>query len=222
MRYLPYAWIAAETLKDAAFFSDLETILSMETADVVTMFEVLTQLPGFLSKESAAAALTEFGPRSEALLNLVNTLGGMRRDFELTPEQVAEHLATAAHEQTVLDGKHDLLRERAALLASPVPGIERQVKAQGLAKTSASIASMTLICDLRAVFDSTRTRLEGLFPIATLRLQRLEGQAVEVSLTAGQVQELARLAEQGQGKLELMTRAVKLLQNDNVYLPEDL
>jgi hypothetical protein len=81
----------------------------------------------------------------------------------VTAEDASEPTFSASE---VTDAKERILR-----LFAATPTLERQAKADELTSaTGQRLKEIKLVCDLRPVFDRERNRIEGVFPVTTIRL----------------------------------------------------
>lgn len=99
----------------------------------------------------------------------------------------------------------DLIRDRLSRLVRDYPALMRYRKAQRLRTlTGRMVDSVAIICDLRPVFDQSRTVVEGFIPMTTLRVayQNNEGSgSLEVSLSTDDLNTLGEEVERAKQKL---------------------
>jgi hypothetical protein len=114
-----------------------------------------------------------------------------------------------------------VLQQAISVLAQPFPARARQVKAERLAEaTGLLVEAIDLICDLRPVFDETRSKIEGLIPFTTLRVVAASVDkfpvAFEALLSARDVELLAKKAEDAVRKLNAIGQ---LAERDRLPVP---
>jgi hypothetical protein len=98
-------------------------------------------------------------------------------------------------------------------LFTSYPGYLRQAKAEELAKNCGiPIEGIEIILDLRPVFDSDRTTIEGVIPVSRLRIvsTAFNGLPVltEVVLTEYELEQLETVVSQAKAKLNAAKKAV--------------
>lgn len=99
------------------------------------------------------------------------------------------------------------LEQRLPIIIRPYDCLERQAKAQQLAEaTGLRLDDLKILCDLRPVFDETRTALEGVIPFTLLKVvcKGVDGLPLsfEAMLSERQVVDLAQKAEAAVKKLK--------------------
>jgi len=103
------------------------------------------------------------------------------------------------------------LKRLLPIIIKPYPARKRQAKAERLAGATGLRAEMVdLICDMRPVFDDSRTRVEGLIPFTTLKVVAAGVDKFPVSfeaiLSASDVQALLEKAKHAVSKLNALGR----------------
>jgi hypothetical protein len=103
------------------------------------------------------------------------------------------------------------------LIIKPYPARQRQAKAERLAAaTGLRAETVDLVCDLRPVFDDSRTNVEGVIPITTLKVVASGADRFPVSfeaiLSASDVQALLKKTEAAVNKLNAIGRLAERAQ----------
>jgi hypothetical protein len=210
-----------ELMRNPGFFRDLVTLNELSDDDLSLAVTHLLAAKGFVGSKRIARLLgqvlgVEF---ANALGNFVFHFASFATDG-LTPGDVARKFGT---ELRRIFGRpnaeappFDLPRVTARLevLGQSFPAVERQIKSSELARAiGQTVERAAVICDLRPVFDVTRTNIEGLVPVITLKLVLDAGadeeEEVEAVLSIEKLGELQQALEETRRKLFAM-RTVKM------------
>lgn len=104
------------------------------------------------------------------------------------------------------------VRDRLSRLIRNYPALVRYRKAESLKTLTGRVAESTeLVSDLRPVFDQSRTTVEGLIPLTTLRVTYRSGDAtdvLEVLLSMEALEDLASEVEKAKKKLAALRESV--------------
>jgi hypothetical protein len=140
----------------------------------------------------------------------------LRAVVNLRPERLEDTIQTLRHwrEASSANAKKlppdrlEAIQDRLTRLIRNYPALARYRKAQRLKTLTGKTAdSVELICDLRPVFDQSRTVVEGLIPLATLRLsyQGTDGtEVLEVFLSGETLDDLADEVDKAKQKLQTL------------------
>ncbi len=127
-----------------------------------------------------------------------------------------EGLSSSADEPDFPLGKDDLkaLDNNLRLLILDYPALKRFAKAERLSKlTGQQLRSIDLICDVRPIFDATRSQIEGMMPYTRLRVVATGADwspvAFEAELTLQQVYDLAERATYAKQKLDVLRTTIE-------------
>jgi len=113
------------------------------------------------------------------------------------------------------------LKRLLPLIIRPYPARQRQAKAERLAvATSMRVEAVDLVCDIRPVFDDSRTNVEGVIPFTTLKVVATGVDQFPISfeavLSASDVLALLKKAELAVAKLNALGR---LAERTNLPVP---
>jgi len=176
--------------------------------------EVLERLAADLEQERGIPSdnrLEELIGRHFGDRGLVESL--LRAVVNLRPEGLEDTIRTLRQwrEASPQNGQKlpaeslETLQDRLQRLIRPYPALARYRKAQRLRTVTGRTAqALELICDLRPVFDQTRTVVEGLIPLTLLRVvyQSSDGSgALEVLLSTDDLDNLASEVDRARQKL---------------------
>jgi hypothetical protein len=196
------------------FLADAKHVLSLPIERVEAIAESLSSFPGFLDPKSLReriGSIISSEAEANATSRLIFILSEMFRSSGRTLEDLSAQLDAsqkADENQRVLSVEElAALEHRLRLIVRPFDGIERYVKARRLVNaTGLKLKEIELICDLRPVFDSERTRVEGIFPYTILKVvcDGVDGLplSLEAILTEHDVVELAKKAGAATTKLK--------------------
>ncbi len=158
---------------------------------------VARHIPEASLAESILRALVNLRP--EELEETVNTLRRWRE-------------ANSQNASTLPSERLEVVRARLSQLIQNYPSLVRYRKAQRLRKLTGRVAaSVDVVCDLRPVFDQSRTVVEGLIPLTILRVGYRDGDGsgvLEVLLSGEDLEELAREVERAKQKLGSLRESV--------------
>lgn len=223
--YVPFPMkIALERiLQSEAFLKDVRNFVTIPENQFRQAIEALDKSSEFLGRERITAIVQEhIGDTEQAssLTSFILNFNALLREFDESPEGFVQLIEAqipgtlpADDRQAVLSRLPDVVRRR--------EGIERQAKAEEvIRRTKAHAHDLMLVCDLRPVFDSTGSRVEGFVPISTLRLvlhQNDKYESVEARLSEQQVHDLFRELSRAKQKLSALKEFVR---TSGVALPE--
>jgi hypothetical protein len=194
---------------------DFRNLVSLTDTQIVQLNTVLDSSPQFLDNKTLFSRLAQ-SFEEDLASSLTRTLRLMIRadTWEGGFEGILGSLPVNSDQVDEGNDGFSLeelqrLRQLRNRLASHWSSIERQAKAERLGKaTGQALEKIELICDLRPIFNSTRTQVEGLIPITTLRVT-VEGPdglptALEAILSREDVDRLSEIASHAKAKLEAL------------------
>lgn len=193
--------------------ADLKEVAALSDTDVTALSQRLASAKGFLDPKALAATIRQVVHKEDAAQSVRRALRNLGpKDIE----PLLEVLADQAQEKD-FPLAQDLLGRLAKILPELIqtyPALARFEKAERLAKlTGQQLESVDLICDLRPIFDESRTRLEGMMPYTRLRLvaKGADGlpNAFEAELSAQAVQDLAEKAAKAIEKLDVLRKTIE-------------
>lgn len=143
----------------------------------------------------------------------INDLLSSIREWQRGDENRAENLLSS--------GDLEELEHRLPLIIKTYPCLKRQAKARHLSEvTGLRLEDLEIICDLRPVFDESRSAVEGVIPFTTLKVvcKGVDGLpvALEGILTELEVEDLAKKAAAAVEKLKHLR---ELLVANNLTIP---
>jgi len=188
--------------------------LSMEILDTIAL--KLNAFTGFLDKSSLAEVIGSTVPDESDLNSLGRLILGVDNLLRSSGQTLEELVRSIAKWQGDKEDpqSHQLsveeitqLQQRLPIIIRPYDGLQRQAKAQQLADaTGLLLEDLKILCDLRPVFDETRTAVEGVIPFTLLKVvcKGVDGLplAFEATLSERQVVDLAQKAEAAVKKLK--------------------
>lgn len=194
--------------------SMFDDLLALSRVPVEQLRDLATQLdrePGFLTPSRLEEVVRQIIPAVPTARAVQNTLNGIR------PSHVAGVVQDlrAFREMSPRNGEMlsaetvAAIEARLGALVRDYPSLERYRKAEGLSEaTGCEFLGVSLICDLRPVFDESRKVVEAVLPHTVLRLDYRglndSRQAVEVRLSESQLAMLIAEAEKAKRKLETL------------------
>lgn len=195
-----------EMVDDLVLIADLKPELLEEVS------QRLSAIPGFLEPARLHEMLQELTKDSRVAEALVRAL----RSIE--PDHREEFLASLEHLPREESGELDSqrlarLKDNLAKLVQPYAAMKRFEKAVRLAEATGNrFYSVELLCDLRPIFDDTRTKIEGMIPYTRLHLVAIGEDGLplsfEVELSRQDVSDLSDKARKAEQKLAALMRFV--------------
>lgn len=193
--------------------ADLKEVAALSDKDVKALSQLLADAKGFLDPKTLAATIRQ-------VVHEENAAQSVRRALRNLGPKDVEPLLKALSDQGQEEGSplaQDLLGRLAKILPELIqtyPALTRFEKAERLARlTGQELESFELICDLRPIFDESRTRLEGMMPYTRLRLvaKGADGlpNAFEAELSEQAVHDLAEKAAKAIEKLDVLRKTVE-------------
>lgn len=211
-------------LRSSAFLDDAQEFARVPADALERIVAAVGAEEGFVSPAALTDAVRGANSgveRPETVASFIRNIVRVRQSLEVDPPTFADRIAVALRaskparlEQAAVDRLAENLRALPAL-----PALEAQAKAEMLLlSTGQALQDSQVICDLRPVFDETRTRVEGVVPMTTLRIVYTTAvlpQAVEVTLNEEQLESLHKQLEKARSKLAVL-RAFLRERNVNV------
>ncbi|HLN31695.1 MAG TPA: hypothetical protein VK395_28400 [Gemmataceae bacterium] len=208
--------IPGRLLDFGAYVSAAKVALTLPEDDLESLKNDLSSYRGFLSnnvlKELVHKSVKD-GEKAEGLFNLLNLtdihVQNNNRNIDAFLDQLARWQQAPDNQGKLSTDELARLKHLVSSLATPAPARLRQAKAERLAATTGLRAdAIDLVCDVRPVFDDSRTRIEGLIPFTTLRIVATGVDkfpvAFETVLSAKDVQALLKKAEEVVRKLNAL------------------
>lgn len=196
----PFKFLAEHLVQDEDFLADARRLvgLSQETVDLLAAR--FRNSDEFLDRGRLIALTEETlgqgeGPRE--LASSIHKVAGMLHDADKPAAEAMEDLGEAINEhgEALQPEERSVLIERLRVLAAEPIGLAKQCKARELVDAiGAELDEFQIICDIRPIFDGSRERIEGVVPLAVLRLEYTlpdgEAAVVEMRVTEKQLSEL--------------------------------
>lgn len=200
--------------------ADLKEVAGLSDADVKALSQCLASAKGFLDPKALAATIRQ-------VVHEENAAQSVRRALRNLGPQDVEPLLKALSDQGQEEGSllaQDSLGRLAKILPELIqayPALARFEKAERLAKlTGQELESFELICDLRPIFDESRTQLEGMMPYTRLRVvaKGADGlpNAFEAELSEQAVHDLAEKAEKAKEKLQVLRKTAESVASEGL------
>lgn len=211
-----------------SFIEDARCIAAIPEAVFDAAIRATQQASGFLGPRQLLEMLETVVPDTEqqqSLANFLIHLGRFRREAGDEPAAFAQEASSKLREAAadkMTEQELDVVASRLLRIVEPKSGIELQAKAESVIRRMGEpLEELTLVCDLRPVFDEDRQIVHGMVPLTSMRVvvSNPDGlpRTVEARLTEEQVIKLCKEAEKARKKLETLK---KLLSEKNVELPE--
>ncbi len=210
-----------------ALIRDAKALLAVDEGVLTSIRDHLEAFPGFLDRDSIEDVVASHVDNSEvceALVRWVANVDGLCRETGQSVEnvlsrllsQVDEWLKDEANLEKGLLSREDFeqLKARLPLIIKRYPGLDRQAKAQRLARaTGLRLEKLEIICDLRPVFDKNREQLEGMIPCTILKVVCIGVDGLPVALEAIlSQQDVAQLAEAATNAQKKLAKLRQFLQ----------
>ena len=209
--------VAEHLIGDERFICDAKKILGIKTDNFEQLRTELAGVSPFLDKSKLKEiAIRSLGDNEDSL-EIFNTIwrlsSWVRTSYE--PAEKCMSLLRDAITKDMTDPKDPSERKTIAdrleqLIIAPI-GFDRIFKARKLAESSGiDLDNIGIICDIRPVFESDRTNIEGAVVVTTMHIE-LDNNGVpacfDVRITETQLQDLVQKLKFA----ELKLRAIKRL-----------
>ena len=191
---------------------DLEAVSELTEDQIAALRHRLEAATGFLDPKKLTGIIRQ-------CISDDRTAGAVQRTLRNLSPGTVERLLQSLEEYSkdkdfpLKKQTLDKLRPTLPKLVVDTPGLRRFEKAERLATlTGRQLEAIDVICDLRPIFDETRTQIEGMMPYTRLHLS-ITGddglpRSFEVELTAQQVHELVEKAGKAEEKLTVLRSKV--------------
>jgi hypothetical protein len=215
----PFKLLAKHLAEDKDFLGDASRVLKLDEESFSRLAEALRQSEDFLDRESLTAIAREvLGPDVDAagIAKTINNVAGLLHEADLPATQAMDELDKALEKSDALKAEdRKPLADRLRALATEPMGLAKQTKARELVGAiGLELDELRIICDVRPVFDNARQRIDGVVPIATLRLDysRTDGDdagVIEARVTEKQIEELGKRVSEAKQKLAAIKELAK-------------
>jgi hypothetical protein len=209
---------------------DTKTLLDLETGQIEAVRRELEAFPGFLDQtktEKLIGSVIEdrrtCGALARLIANLDRRLRATGQGVDGLLSHIGEWLKDEANQRKSLlsESEFEQVKARLPLVLRPIPGLERQAKAERLSQaTGLPLEKIEIICDLRPVFDKERDHVEGVIPYTTLRIVCKGADGLPVALEAIlSQQDVSRLAKASANAEKKLARLRDLLAEKQLPIP---
>ena len=198
-----------------SMIENLRTLADTSTESIEKLRKWLEQQDGFVSDSSLIDVISVCFPNDEqgsAVFNTLQNLNADDLDQALETIQVWRN-SRPKNAQDFSDEQLLATEARLRNLVRNYPALNRTRKAKRLRVVLGNeLKGVAFICDARPVFDEERDHIEGLISVTTMKLfyerQNLDGEEIEITLSAGQLDQLIEEAEKARKKLRVMKASI--------------
>lgn len=223
---LPLPALLERLLKSESFLSDAHNVAAIPDDTFSRALESVERAEGFVGWQRLQDVVQrhiEDQAQAQSLVAFIMNFDELRRDLDVSPQDLALEAARKLPDALGEEERKRLL-ERLVRATAPKKGLERQAKAEAVVRrTGGHLDELSLISDLRPIFDDSREKIEGLVPMTTLKLIVHRADAidvVEVSITEEELNQMAGQVEQAKRKLDALKSFIK--GSPNIELPESI
>jgi len=179
-RYRERWWGFRQVFESESFLADAREVVKTPKEEFEQALVSAAASPGFLDESGLAGTLTTVaeGAQRSALRNFISAFTAWRSapasrgDSAAVLKRILSDLGDAMMAQSFDEPERSVLAERVrSIWEHPFPAVELAIKASRLVTDVGSqLDRVTLVCDLRPVFDDARTSVQGLIPLTTLKI----------------------------------------------------
>lgn len=197
----------------ADMLRDFYAISSLEQSDCERVASALGKLGGLPDEEAVQDVISSSlsPPNRKAADSVMRALMGLTPDAVKKIVKSVERWANGSSERRSYFSEEAVCRLETNLgaLIRRYPAISLMKKAEALLRDVGNeIQSVKFVCDLRPVFDDSRSRVEAIVSIANLRLVYVQQDgnraSVEIALTEQELRSLLEDAQQAVRKMEVL------------------
>lgn len=229
-RYLPVPFplpmLLERLMKGEQFLSDARNVAVIPDDAFSAALEDVDHADGFVGwqrLQDILEAQVKDEAQAQSLAAFIMNFDDLHRDLDISPEELAREAAQKLP-SALNENERKVLGERLPRITAPKNGIARQAKVNAVARrTGGHLDELSLISDLRPIFDDAREEIQGFIPMTTLKLvvHRADSMdVVEVSITEEELNRMCEQAERAKRKLATLKSFVKA--SVNVELPESV
>lgn len=203
--------------QNASFIEDAKRFLALDDDVIKIVMDDVAADTGFVGRERISEIANKHitsPAHAESASNFIYNLDTIRRGLGVPHEVLSASLSQELINNTELSGfDAEKIASRLTLILTPTSGREKQAKALSvLSRTGAHAHDLSIVCDIRPVFDESAARIDGFVPITLLRFTRHHlnnREAVEVRLNENDLQKLAKETERALLKLQTLKDFIK-------------
>ena len=213
---LPFKVIAEHLIDDEQFICDAKKILGIKPDNFEQLRTELAEVSPFLDKFKLKEIVIRSLGDNEDSLEIFNAIWKLS-SLVWTRHEPAEKCMSLLRDAIFnkMSNPDDQSERKTIadrlehLIISPI-GFDRIFKARKLAESSGiELDDIGIICDIRPVFESDRTNIEGVVVVTTLRIE-LDNNGVsscfDVRITERQLEDLAQKVKFAESKLRAIKR----------------
>ncbi len=225
----PFKFLASHLVKNEDFQADLRLILELPEDIFLRLAATLEKADMFIGRAALERIVSETLDNKEQatrLATIIYRIAEILHSSDMPLSEMMEVLSGAmagSKQQTKFFTPEDRpwLIERLRRLIVVPTGFARQFKAQKLATaTGAELDKLQIICDIRPIFDSNRSKVDGALPLAVMRLEYTaadgESMVLEVRVTERLIETLETTSAMARRKVGLIK---ELLASQNIPIP---
>jgi hypothetical protein len=223
----PFHVLAKHLVQDEDFLSDAKILLDIDDTKYSKLANSLIAEKDFIDRNKLndiVQSVLGTNDQAKVISKIIWRLHKLMREqsnetlersIELLGEAINEHSESLSKEQ---HGK--LIKRIEELVVSP-QSLSRQQKAEELAESiGKELESLQLICDIRPVFDESRSNIEGAIPISMLILDYADPggstSRIEIRMTEEQIRDLCDKSQHAKNKILVLKR---MLTEKSISLP---
>lgn len=218
-RYWDQGW--RQLVMSDAFQEDAAAVEKTSSEDLDKVAAALDRAEGFLGPEAlreVVGSVIQDRAQARGVASFIFNMYRLRQrhgeSFLVRFEQdLRRHAPTPLKEARFIAVLPRLLQKRAPM--------DRHAKADTLSgRVGGSLHSFSITCDLRPVFDDKREALEGMFPVALLKIDAVDAyrqESILVNLTAKELDRIVAEATNAQKKVAALKA---LLTERGIRVPE--
>lgn len=192
--------------------ADLSRVAHTDSAVIQTIVTQLQRENGFIGIKQMIAIVATFVEDQDTARAIVASIRNLRHlSADHILSRVKSWLQASPENNASLSSELvDSLEVNLKLLGASIPAFERTLKAEQLQEsTGTAVNEVSIICDIRPVFDESRSIIEGFMPIVTLTISASEElgntETYEVTLNRQDLIELRKLSDRALTKLETLS-----------------
>lgn len=222
----PFRFLIDRLTKDDDFIACAKFVLGIDSKAFEQLAVDLRGVAPFLDyaalRERIVSHLGETeqsGEFADSIWQLSNIIRDAEEPISECEELFEKQVFDSLKKEIESEQDRRIAATRLLALAAAPSGFDRQYKAQQLANaTGVELQGVQILCDVRPVYASDRTSIDGAIVLATLRLNLDElgtEKGVDIRLTGKQLHDLAEQAARAEAKILTLKR---LLQEKGIAL----
>ncbi len=208
----PFGFLIRQMFGESSFRDDVKLLGDIAADQRTTVKKVLDKAT-FANRSTFRDAVAAAGVEdAEEVTGILYRLASMVREADTTIPGAKSVFESALEKSDIDESHHAAIINAFDELCLKPRSLDMQTKAERLASaTGYSIESLSIVCDIRPVFDGSHDAIVGVLPYYTMRIEYDDGesQKIDLRLTDHGLENLGKEVDRAVRKRAVMNKAME-------------